>query len=125
MLLTLRILLTIVTLICFWGGANIMIKGAKSFLPMDTPPQYILDNLVRFLSGIYFGLGFLLAYSVFNIEKIDDLVYYIGIIVIFSGLGRMYSRHKVGSAGKYFDYIMVVEILLGLSIIILALLRHK
>jgi hypothetical protein len=33
---------------------------------------------------------------------VDDLIYFIGIVVGFSDLGRLYSRAKVGSAGKYF-----------------------
>ena len=100
-----------------------MIKGAGYFLPETTPPQRILDNLVRFLSGIYFSLGFLMAWVVFNLAEINDLLYFIGIVVIFSGLGRLYSRIKVGSAGKYFDFIMLFEILLGISVIVLQYLR--
>ena len=100
-----------------------MIKGADYFLPETTPPQRILDNLVRFLSGIYFSLGFLMAWVVFNLAEINDLLYFIGIVVIFSGLGRLYSRIKVGSAGKYFDFIMLFEIFLGISVIVLQYLR--
>jgi hypothetical protein len=82
-----------------------------------------LDNLLRFLSGIYFGLGILMTWVVFNFNKIDDLIFCIGIVVVFSGLGRLYSRIKVGSAGKYFDYIMVFEIILGFGIILLQYFR--
>ena len=121
--ITLRILLIILSLICLLGGLNLLIKGADYFLPETTPPQRILDNLVRFLSGIYFSLGFLMAWVVFNLAEINDLLYFIGIVVIFSGLGRLYSRIKVGSAGKYFDFIMLFEILLGISVIVLQYLR--
>ena len=121
--ITLRILLIILSLICLLGGLNLLIKGADYFLPETTPPQRILDNLVRFLSGIYFSLGFLMAWVVFNLAEINDLLYFIGIVVIFSGLGILYSRIKVGSAGKYFDFIMLFEILLGISVIVLQYLR--
>ncbi len=121
--ITLIILLIIVALICFLGGANIMLKGAMYFLPKETPPQLVLDNLVRFLSGIYLGAGFLCAYAAFNIETTGPIVYFIGIIVAFSGLGRLYSRMKVGTAGRYFDFIMMFEILLGLSLITLQWFR--
>ena len=121
--ITLRILLIILSLICLLGGLNLLIKGADYFLPETTPPQRILDNLVRFLSGIYFSLGFLMAWVVFNLAEINDLLYFIGIVVIFSGLGRLYSRIKVGSAGKYFDFIMLFEIFLGISVIVLQYLR--
>jgi Domain of unknown function (DUF4345) len=122
--LTLQILLGVVSLICLLGGLNLLIKGAGSFLPgKPSPPR--LDNLFRFLSGIYFGLGFLMGWVVFHLHELNDLIYFIGIVVIFSGLGRLYSRRKVGSAGQYFDYIMVIEIILGISIILLQYFRSK
>ena len=92
----------------FTRRCHLLTKGAGFFLPEKNPPAR-LDNLFRFLSGIYFGLGFLMTWIVFN--KLTDLTYFIGIVVIFSGLGRLYSRTKVGSAGKYFDNIMVFEII--------------
>src|SRR6188508_796988 len=116
--LTLQIILGIVTLICLLGGVNLLIKGTKSFLPDNIPSQRILDNLFRFLSGIYFGLGFMMAWVVLNFNKVDDLIYFIGIVVVFSGLGRLYSSIKVGSAGRYFDFIMIFEILLGIAILL-------
>src|SRR6516164_6136570 len=116
--LALRILLGVVSLICLLGGMNLLIKGAGSFLPETICPQRILDNLLRFLSGIYFGLGFLMAWVVFHFHELNDLIYFIGIVVIFSGLGRLYSRIKVGPAGKYFDFIMLFEIVLGISIML-------
>ncbi len=123
MQLAIQIIIILVTLICFLGGANLLLKGAHSFLPQATPPQRVLDNLVRFLSGIYFGLGFLLSWVVFHIAETHDLIYFIGIVVICSGLGRLYSRMRVGFAGKYFDFIMLFEMALGLGLIALQALR--
>ena len=117
--LALRILLGLVTLICLLGGTNLLLKGTKSFLPENTPPQLALDNLFRFLSGIYFGMGFLMLWVDFHLQQAGDLIYFIGIVVIFSGLGRLYSRMKVGSAGKYFDNMMILEIVLGIAIVLL------
>ncbi|MEO9100356.1 MAG: DUF4345 domain-containing protein [Ginsengibacter sp.] len=101
------------------GGMNLLLKGANSFLPENVPPQRILDDLFRFLSGIYFSLGFLMAWVVFHTQQESRLIYFIGLVVVFSGIGRFYSRIKVGSAGKYFDYIMVFEIILGIAIMLL------
>lgn len=117
--IALQILLGLVSLICLLGGMNLLIKGAHSFLPETIPPQRTLDNLFRFLSGIYFGMGFLLAFVIFHFRETNGLVYFIGLVVMLSGLGRLYSRTKVGSAGKYFDNIMVFEIILGVAIIVL------
>ena len=121
--ITLRILLGIVSLICILGGANLLIKGTSSFLPDNIRPQRILDNLFRFLSGIYFGLGILMTWVVFEFHEINNLIYFIGIVVIFSGLGRLYSRIKLGSAGKYFDFMMILEIILGITIALFQYIR--
>lgn len=121
--LSLQILLSLTALICFLGGLNLLIKGADYFLPKNIPPQIILDNLVRFLSGIYFSMSFLLFWAVYNIHDINTVVYFLGIPIVFSGLGRLYSRLKVGSAGKYFDFIMVFEIVLGVAVIVLEYVR--
>lgn len=123
MTVVIGILLGLIALICFLGGLNILLKGAMNFLPKEMSPQLILDNLVRFLSGIYLGAGFLFAYAAFHVDNIGNITYFLGIIVLFSGLGRLFSRYKVGSAGKYFDFIMILEIFLGLSISVLEWIR--
>jgi hypothetical protein len=122
--LALKIILGLVTAICFLGGINLMTKGAKSFLPETLPPQPRLDNLFRFLSGIYFGLGFLMLWTTIHSSQVGDLLYFIGITVFFSGLGRLYSRIKVGSAGTYYDSMMIIECCLGLSIVLLHYFGH-
>lgn len=123
MAISLQILLGLVAAICFLGGANILLKGAKSFLPEGTPPQIVLDNIIRFLSGIYFGMGFLLVWVVVHVSGINDLIYFLGIVVVFSGLGRLYSRIKVGKGNTYLTFIMYFEIALGLAIILLQYFR--
>lgn len=114
--ITLQILLALVALICLLGGMNLLLKGTRSFLPETIAAPPVLDNLFRFLSGIYFSLGFLMAYVVFNLHQINDLIYFIGIVVIFSGLGRLYSRIKVGTSTNYLKFIMILEIILGIVI---------
>ena len=121
--LSLQILLGLLSLICLLGGMNLLLKGAGKFLPENVATPIVLDNLFRFMSGIYFSLGFLVAFVMFHLSQINNLVYFIGIVAIFSGLGRFYSRSKVGSGGKYFDTIMVIEILLGIIIILLEYFR--
>lgn len=121
--LLLRILLGMVAAICLLGGINLLLRGVKRFLAVDTSELKVLDNLFRFMSGIYFGLGFLMIWVVFDFEQIKELIYFIGLVVIFSGLGRVYSRIKVGSAGNYFDFIMFLEIVLGAVIMVLQYFR--
>ncbi|MEO8854662.1 MAG: DUF4345 domain-containing protein [Ginsengibacter sp.] len=123
MVIALQILLGLVNLICILGGMNLLTKGANAYLTEPIPTQRKLDNLFRFMSGIYFSLGFLVAYVIYNLRYQQGLIYFIGLVVVFSGLGRLYSKTKVGSAGKYFDNIMIVELTLGVAIIVLQYLR--
>jgi len=120
---TIQIILGILSVICFLGGANILIKGAGYFLPKEIPPQVTLDNVIRFLSGVYFGMGFLVAWAVFNVQEINDLIYFLGIVVCCSGLGRLYSRIKLGPGGNYLYFIMWFEIALGIALVLLQYFR--
>lgn len=123
MQITLQILLGLVAFICLAGGLNLLIKGAGSFLPAGTPTAVVLDNLFRFLSGIYVGLGALMVWVLIHLPQVYDLIYFIGIVVICSGLGRLYSKNKVGSGGKYLEFIMIFEIILGIVIMVLEYIR--
>lgn len=123
MALSITIILGIISIICFLGGANILLKGAGYFLPKETPPQIVLDNVVRFLAGIYFGSGFLFAWAAFHVNNVDTLIYFLGIIVCFSGLGRLYSGIKMGSGGTYLFAMMCLEIVLGMTLILLQYFR--
>ena len=121
--LTLQIVLSIVACICLGVGTNQLLKGITPFLPETTPPQRKLDNAFRFLSAMFLSFGFLLLWLVFHIEQIHDLIYFVGVVVSCAGLGRLYSRIKVGSAGAYLYYVMLVEILLGICIMLLQYFR--
>ena len=55
--------------------------------------------------------------------KLMILIIFIGIVVLCAGLGRLYSRIKVGSAGPYLLYAMLSEIMWGIGIIILQYFR--
>ena len=123
MTIALQIVLGLVALICLLGGLNLLNKGAMAFLPKDQPPAQELDNLFRFTSGVYFSMSFLLAYVVFTIDQYHTLLYFLGTIVFFAGVGRAWSMLRVGSAGSYHLAMMFVEMGLGLLIIALQALR--
>lgn len=123
MVLALQLIIGLVAAICLLGGFNLLNKGAMAFLPKDHPPAAELDNLFRFTSGIYFGLGFLLAYVVATLPQQSTLLYFIGITVAFAGAGRAWSIVNLGAPGTYHKAMMVLEFALGLAIICLQALR--
>lgn len=120
---TLQIVLAMVALICLGVGTNLLLKGVSGFLPDTTPPQPALDNPFRFLSAMFVSFGFLLIWIVVHIKQIQDLIYFVGIVVLSAGLGRLYSTVKLGSAGTYLYYVMLIEIFLGIGIMLLQYLR--
>jgi hypothetical protein len=121
--ITLQIVLSIISLICFGVGTNLLIRGVAYFLPETTPPQPALDNAFRFLSAMFLSFSFLLIWVIVHIHEVQDLIYFIGIVVLCAGLGRLYSRIKVGSAGRYLYYVMLFEIMLGIGILLLQYFR--
>lgn len=121
--LILEIVLGIVMLLCFFGGSNLLKKGVKGFLDENSDPPQRLDNIFRFLSGIYFGLGFLMCWIIVHLPELRDIIYFIGIVVICSAAGRLYSTMKVGSAGRNSDITMMLEFIGGIAIIILQWFR--
>lgn len=121
--LILQILLSIISLICILVGTDLLLKGVTHFLPKPVEPSANFDSVFRFLSAMFLSFGFLLIWIVFHIHEIQELVYCIGIVVVSAGLGRVYSRIKVGSGGKKQDKMMLLEIILGLSIIVLQYVR--
>lgn len=123
MTLALQAVLALVSLICFVDGLNLLKKGAMAFLPEGHEPARELDNLFRFTSGIYFGMGFLIDYCIITIHQKHILIHFLGLVVLCAGLGRAWSVFRVGSAGNYHLTMMWVEIALGLLIIALELMR--
>jgi len=123
MTIAIQIALGLVATICLLGGLNLLNKGAMAFLPEGHAPARELDNLFRFTSGIYFSMGFLLTWALITIDQHHTLPYFLGLSVLFAGLGRAWSVAKVGSAGSYHRAMMWLEIALGLLIMALQLAR--
>lgn len=123
MTIALQVILGLIAAICLLGGLNLLNKGAMAFLPKDHAPARELDNLFRFTSGVYFSTGFLLIWVLSTIDQHHTLLYFLGIIVAFAGLGRAWSMLRVGSAGSYHRSMMILEIALGLLIIVLQAMR--
>ena len=92
--LVLKIILSAVTTICFLGGINLMTKGTKAFLPDTLPLQPRLDNLFRFLSGIYLGLGF---------SKVDAITVFANVFLKAQSDGNMTRMRKILDYIKRFE----------------------
>ena len=81
--------LFIVAAIAMLGGALQMFLGQP-----DTSPR--LDNVHRFMAGVYFSTGLIALWAALTIRQQGLLVYLLALGVLLAGIGRLVSISKVG-----------------------------
>jgi len=84
-----RICLLIVAAIAIFGGALQLVRGQP-----ETTPQ--LDNVHRFMAGVYLSTGFINLWAAITIRQQGTLIYLLALGVFVAGLGRLISIVKVG-----------------------------
>jgi hypothetical protein len=84
-----QICLLLFAAIALFGGALQMYLGQP-----ETTQR--LDNVHRFLAGIYLGCGFICLWAGITVRRQGALVYLIGIAVFLAGCGRLLSMSIVG-----------------------------
>ncbi len=94
------------------GGALQLIRGQP-----NTEPR--LDNVHRFMAGIYFGTGLICAWAGRTVAMQGTLVYLLAIGVFLAGVGRLVSISRVGlpkPSGVWLAY-LIPELVLPLIMI--------
>jgi hypothetical protein len=84
-----QICLFVVAAIAMIGGALQMVLGQP-----DTSAR--LDNVHRFMAGVYFSSGLIALWAALTIRHQGFLVYLIAFGVLLAGSGRLVSIAKVG-----------------------------
>lgn len=84
-----RIGLFVVAAIAMLGGALQMVLGQP-----DTTPR--LDNVHRFMAGVYFSTGLISLWAAITVRQQGTLVYLLAFGVLLAGIGRLVSIRKVG-----------------------------
>ena len=84
-----QICLFFVAAIAIFGGALQMYLGQP-----DTAPR--LDNVHRFMAGVYLSTGFISLWAAITIRQQGTLVYLLALGVFLAGIGRLVSISKVG-----------------------------
>ena len=75
--------------IAIFGGSLQMILGQPDTLPR-------LDNVHRFMAGVYLGTGVICLWAGFTVRQQDTLIYLLALGVLLAGCGRLLSISKVG-----------------------------
>jgi hypothetical protein len=84
-----QICLFLVAAISLFGGSVQMFLGQP-----DTTPR--LDNVHRFMAGVYISMGFISLWTAVTIRQQGTLVYLIALGVLLAGIGRLVSISQVG-----------------------------
>ena len=84
-----RVCLFVVAAIAISGGALQMVLGQP-----DTSPR--LDNVHRFMAGVYLSTGFIALWAGVTVRQQGVLVYLLALGVLLAGVGRLVSMSKVG-----------------------------
>lgn len=84
-----QVCLFIVAAIAVLGGTLQMFLGQP-----DTSPR--LDNVHRFMAGVYLSTGFIAFWAAMTIRRQATLVYLLALGVLLAGIGRLVSISQVG-----------------------------
>ena len=84
-----QVCLFLVAAIAMFGGALQLLLGQP-----ETSPR--LDNVHRFMAGVYFSTGVISLWAAITIRQQGALVYLLALGVLLAGIGRLVSISKVG-----------------------------
>ena len=87
--LVVRVCLFLVAAIAMFGGTVQMVLGQPT-----TSPR--LDNVHRFMAGVYLSMGIIGLWAGITIRQQGFLVYLIALATLLGGIGRLVSIGKVG-----------------------------
>lgn len=108
-----QVCLFVVAAISVLGGTLQMYLGEPQVSPR-------LDNVHRFMAGVYLSTGFISFWAATTIRQQGALVYLLALGVLLAGVGRLVSISQVGlpePAGVWLGY-LIPELLLPFVIAI-------
>ena len=106
-----QVCLFIVAAIALFGGSVQMYLGQP-----ETTAR--LDNVHRFMAGVYFSTGLISLWSAITIRRQGTLIYLLALGVLLAGVGRLVSISQVGlpaPQGLWLGY-LVPELMLPVVI---------
>ena len=105
--------------ICLFLLAAIAVAGGTLQMYLGQPSTSArLDNVHRFMAGVYLGTGFICLWAAITVRQQGTLVYLIALAVLLAGTGRLVSIGRVGlpePAALWLGY-LIPELLLPVVI---------
>ena len=84
-----QVCLYLVAAIALIGGTVQMVLGQP-----ETTPR--LDNVHRFMAGVYFSTGLISLWAAITVRQQGTLIYLLALGVLLAGIGRLVSIWHVG-----------------------------
>jgi len=84
-----QVCLFLVAAVALLGGTLQMFLGQP-----DTSPR--LDNIHRFMAGVYFSTGLINLWAAVTIRRQGSLIYLLALGVLLAAIGRLVSISQVG-----------------------------
>jgi len=97
--LIVQICLFLVSAIALFGGAVQFILGQP-----DTSPR--LDNVHRFMAGVYFSVGLICLWAALTVRQQGTLVYLLAFGVLMAGTGRLAKVGLPKPAAVWLGYLV-------------------
>jgi cytochrome c oxidase assembly factor CtaG len=83
--------------VCLFLVAAIAVLGGSLQMYLGQPDTSArLDNVHRFMAGVYLGTGFISFWAAITIRQQGTLVYLLALGVLLAGIGRLVSISQVG-----------------------------
>ena len=108
-----QVYLFLVAVIAILGGSLQMYLGEPAISPR-------LDNVHRFMAGVYLSTGFINLWAALTIRTQGNLIYLLALGVLLAGIGRLVSIGQVGlpePASLWVGY-LIPELLLPFVIVL-------
>ena len=110
--------LFLLALITLYGGALQMYLGEP-----ETTAR--LDNIHRFMAGVYFSMGPLAIWVAITVRKQNELIYFLSFSVFMAGLGRLISMSIVGLPSKIFLIYLIPELIFPIIMTVSQIIINK
>ena len=113
-----QICLFLLALITLYGGALQIYLGEP-----ETTAR--LDNIHRFMAGVYFSMGPLAIWAAITIRKQNELIYFLSFSVFMAGIGRLISMSIVGLPSKIFLIYLIPELIFPIIMTVSQIIINK
>ena len=112
--------------VCLFLLAAIALFGGTLQMYLGEPETTSrLDNIHRFMAGVYFSMGPLAIWTGITVRKHDTLIFLLAFSVFMGGLGRLISMSIVGLPGTIFLIYLIPELCLPFVMVVAQIFTNR